>query len=877
MATIDNLTLEVNADITKAKKSLDDLSKSLTNLKTKMGTVGTAYKNLSKSLAGVTVSKDTTKAITNLANSLSAFNNVKASNLNALADTGAIISSLSKNISKVSIPTKNINAVVRMANALSTLNAVKADNIQNTATNLRLLFESIKKVSLSKQNTQQLAQIAKAGDSLGKLNQANPSRVEKTANNLKNLQDAMSNVTFDSIGKIERLANALSKLSGVDPKVLGGFGKIARKVAQTGEIPLTSGTTQKTKEIRNVITPRNIDSQDLSNWAKTMFKINAAIERVVPSFKALRKVVSTIGSVFKKAISPITRFLKALGRIAFYRAIRSILKEITQGLKEGIDNLAKYSKAVNEMDSLKANQVMSGYASYFLYLKNALGTAIMPLLKALLPLVEAVIQKFVNLLDILAQVGSAFFGMTYTSARLFWVDYADSLDNASRSAGKLHKQLAGFDELNNLTTNSGGGASWFDPTDAFKELEILKKIQEFVENLKKKWKEVKDTVADLLEPVKKVGDRLKDLWDRVVEKVSPHLDRIKDALTTIWNEGLKPLLDGLIEGFFEGYYGEEFESFPDLMGFLADKLADCAEKIADFVKNIDNDKIKEFGENVGYLAGFLAFMANPLNLLIQLMDITNTRLYTLGRNIGFWLLEKLKDLKEKLDDVKEKLDLDNDGVVELNEVITVLLTPLKDWILENVDLANAMWTLERSIRWVSDKVSKFTEKVQHVIEKIKEFFETINVNGRFDGLINGLDKIWQVAEKVKKTFEGLTQINLFEWAKRIAEMFGEGKFNSTNSVNIPARTNGGFVSRGDLFVANERGAEMVGSVNGNTAVANNQMITEAIAQATYQAMSQALSENGMNITIEGDSDGMFKVLQKKNREYKNMTGRSAFA
>jgi hypothetical protein len=67
---------------------------------------------------------------------------------------------------------------------------------------------------------------------------------------------------------------------------------------------------------------------------------------------------------------------------------------------------------------------------------------------------------------------------------------------------------------------------------------------------------------------------------------------------------------------------------------------------------------------------------------------------------------------------------------------------------------------------------------------------------------------------------------------------------------------------------------MVGSINGRTAVANNDQITEAIAAATYDAMSKALSENGGSTTIvvEGDGDKMFRVFQKKQREYSRQTG-----
>ena len=67
---------------------------------------------------------------------------------------------------------------------------------------------------------------------------------------------------------------------------------------------------------------------------------------------------------------------------------------------------------------------------------------------------------------------------------------------------------------------------------------------------------------------------------------------------------------------------------------------------------------------------------------------------------------------------------------------------------------------------------------------------------------------------------------------------------------------------------------MVGSIGGNTAVANNDQITEAIATAAYNAMSRALSENGqnVNIVVEGDGDKMFKVFQKKQRDWQRTTG-----
>ena len=52
---------------------------------------------------------------------------------------------------------------------------------------------------------------------------------------------------------------------------------------------------------------------------------------------------------------------------------------------------------------------------------------------------------------------------------------------------------------------------------------------------------------------------------------------------------------------------------------------------------------------------------------------------------------------------------------------------------------------------------------------------------------------------------------------------------------------GGFPETGQLFLARESGAEMVGSVGGHTAVANNDQIVNGIEQGVYTAVAQALS------------------------------------
>ena len=61
---------------------------------------------------------------------------------------------------------------------------------------------------------------------------------------------------------------------------------------------------------------------------------------------------------------------------------------------------------------------------------------------------------------------------------------------------------------------------------------------------------------------------------------------------------------------------------------------------------------------------------------------------------------------------------------------------------------------------------------------------------------------------------------------------------SLPGMNVPAYANGGFVPRGDLFLANESSPEFVGSIGNRTAVANNNQIVQGIASGVQHANAE---------------------------------------
>lgn len=82
-----------------------------------------------------------------------------------------------------------------------------------------------------------------------------------------------------------------------------------------------------------------------------------------------------------------------------------------------------------------------------------------------------------------------------------------------------------------------------------------------------------------------------------------------------------------------------------------------------------------------------------------------------------------------------------------------------------------------------------------------------------------------------------------EWLQKVV---GFEKFEvsfALSKVSIPRLANGGVVNEGQAFIARERGPELVGNVGSKTAVMNNDQIVESVSNGVYRAMKEAMSEN----------------------------------
>lgn len=82
-----------------------------------------------------------------------------------------------------------------------------------------------------------------------------------------------------------------------------------------------------------------------------------------------------------------------------------------------------------------------------------------------------------------------------------------------------------------------------------------------------------------------------------------------------------------------------------------------------------------------------------------------------------------------------------------------------------------------------------------------------------------------------------------------------------NIPHVPTFADGGFVDEGQLFIARESGAEMVGNIGRKTAVANNDQIVESVSQGVYEAVQRASGE-----TNSGNSRPITVIVQMNGKE-----------
>ena len=186
--------------------------------------------------------------------------------------------------------------------------------------------------------------------------------------------------------------------------------------------------------------------------------------------------------------------------------------------------------------------------------------------------------------------------------------------------------------------------------------------------------------------------------------------------------------------------------------------------------------------------------------------------------------------------------------------------------------------------------------ITQVFDKAASYFKTtfqnawsgvtsvFSVNGSaFTGITNAIvasfkdivnDLIRGINSVIKEPFKTInTAIRTLKYTK----VNGTYPFlNMKEAVvpTIPYLAQGGIVNAGQLFVAREAGAELVGNVGRKTAVMNNDQIVDSVSRGVYQAVVAAMGSSRGDQVVEAKVNDkvLFEVMVSRARQETVRTG-----
>lgn len=155
--------------------------------------------------------------------------------------------------------------------------------------------------------------------------------------------------------------------------------------------------------------------------------------------------------------------------------------------------------------------------------------------------------------------------------------------------------------------------------------------------------------------------------------------------------------------------------------------------------------------------------------------------------------------------------------------IVAIWTPVAEWFNSKV--------IQPITKFFSTAWESIKNAFQTAFTAIGNFAKSIfnGVIGRVEAMVN------RIINAINSLISGFNRV--VSWAANIIGANWSG-LSLIPTVSLPRLADGGFVDEGQLFIAREAGAEMVGGIGRRTAVANNDQITDGIAQAVFDALAE---------------------------------------
>lgn len=588
---------------------------------------------------------------------------------------------------------------------------------------------------------------------------------------------------------------------------------------------------------------------------------------------------------------------------------------IVDQLKNAQGNFAKTINDVSNQTKIWNAQINT--------LKRQLGALLLPILQSILPVLNGIIMVVNELLGMLLGL----FGIKIpTSSIVSDIDTInEGLNSMNSSAKEATKSLRGFDKLNVITTptstTSGAGIGGVDKRilDAMKEYNDLlaeahnkaTKIRDdimewlgFTKDDNGEWKWTNFTIGDviaglglLLITIKSI----KSVWSLI--DFAGKLLGLGNAAGTATTKvgGLTGALNKLPKSVKIGIIAagltytattvkkiiEEKKQLEDDLEVLREKSSKIYEE--NYGKETDiNTLIEE--QNRLRQVGIDALSSSETwyNKLLGLSDdyLENAKLTVKNSQTTLDALMKQYDTtKLSKDEQKSVLDTlikqynQNLAIIKILEQAGIDTTELKDITAkygENIDkVSNGLGLTHEQLNGMITKSSEEKDLTKDIYKNIDDINKTKLTDKSAVYTITAKANTAKAAKDYSSFFGNIgTSLGLIfdptQWGKGFTRKL-KNIWSTSSGGGGRGFADGGFPKQGELFIAREAGAEMVGSINNKTAVANNDQIVDGISAGVAKAIMATGRNVNVNITAEGDAEGLLDFItfkqKQKDRQY----------
>ena len=488
---------------------------------------------------------------------------------------------------------------------------------------------------------------------------------------------------------------------------------------------------------------------------------------------------------------------------------------------------------------------------------RALGNIFIPILNAVLPY----LISFARLVRIALEQIAALFGFEYPEVTN-WDRYSDavgsfsdSLDDATGNAKALKKQLAGFDEINNLTTNQGSGsgnavAGGFGALD-LPTYESLGK--NFIDPaLEERLTNITEKVKELLPILVAIGatiiawkgyfaalnliSKISKLWGLIMANpigiIIAAIAGVIAYIVTLYktNEEFREKVDSFIQA--------AKQWITEVQEKIAAFIGNAYSKVSTFVANA-KAKFAEFFTNLGEkISAIWNKFRDTWDAIKQKAALTKQSLADGVEALKNWFIEKWENIKNKFVTAK-------DGMVSAWE-------SFKGKIKDGVDVIVGFW----------DDIKQGAKDMAN------------GVIGAVEGMVN------KVISGVNWLIRGLNRISFSipDWVPLIGGNSFGFNLGQINSVSLPRLAQGGVVSSPTTALIGENGAEAVVPLENNTDWINkvaaqiNSNSDNSQIIVMLDRIIEAINDKDLDVTI-GDRD-IYNANKRETNRQNRLLGRA---